>query len=72
MKHLIKDMIHVLLVKLYCATAAVWIAVMVIGLLKWDGVWTIVMLEEIAPVVLTVVGIAFLHWVILYRKEIKK
>lgn len=72
MKALMKEALHVLLVKMYWATAAVWIAILLIGLLKADGGWTVTMLEEIAPVVLGVVGVGFIHWIFLYRKEIKK
>lgn len=71
MKALMKEALHVLLIKMYVATASVWVGVMLIGLLKRDGVWTVVMLQEIAPIVLGVCGIAFIHWFVLYRKEIK-
>lgn len=72
MKALMKEALHVLLVKMYWATAAVWIAILLIGLLKADGDWTLIMLEEVGPVVLGVIGIGFIHWIVLYREEIKK
>lgn len=64
-------LLHMLLIKLYWATAVVWVAIMLIGLLKADGRWTVDMLEDIAPSVLCILGVAFIHWFILYRKEIK-
>lgn len=72
MKITLKKLLHMSLIKLYWATAAVWVFIVLIGLLKGDGRWTVDMLETVAPTVLCILGVAFVHWFILYRKEIKK
>lgn len=64
-------LLHMLLIKLYWTTAAVWVFIVLIGLLKGDGHWTVDMLETVTPTVLCILGGAFIHWVILYSKGAK-
>lgn len=65
-------LLHMLLIKLYWAIAVVWVTIITVGLLKKDGRWTVDMLETVSPPALCILGVAFIHWFILYRKEIKK
>lgn len=65
-------LLHMLLLRLYWAAAAIWIAILLIGALKQDGQWVMNILEELTTAFLCVFGIGFIHWVVLYRKEIKK
>lgn len=72
MKVSLTKLLHMLLIKLYWAAAAVWVFILLVGMMTGAGRWTIDMIEKINPVIVTIVIVGVIHWVILYRKEKKR
>lgn len=65
------NFINLLLKRLYWAMLITWVVVTGIGIAKSDLFWTVGFLRELAPYALGLVGLAVIHWSVLYYRELK-
>lgn len=64
--------IHLLLIRVYWAMLITWLCIIAIGLYKHDAKWTLMYLTQLLPYVLSLIGIAVVHWIIIYREDEKR
>jgi len=65
------NFINMLLKRVYWAMLITWLVVVGVGVCKADVQWTVIFLRSLAPTALSLVGIAMVHWIVLYRRELK-